>query len=57
MKIIVTGATGLVGAEVIRQALLDDKISEIIALTRRPLRVQHPKLKRLFTMIFWITQG
>jgi uncharacterized protein YbjT (DUF2867 family) len=44
-RIIVTGATGLAGSEVVRQAILDDGISEITALVRRPLPVQHPKLK------------
>ena len=41
MKIIVTGATGLVGAEVVRQALLDNDIQEITALVRRPLDIPH----------------
>lgn len=44
-RIIVTGATGLAGSEVVRQAILDDGISEITALVRRPLAIQHPKLK------------
>ncbi len=44
-KIIVTGATGLAGSEVVRQAILDEGISEITALVRRPLPIQHPKLK------------
>jgi uncharacterized protein YbjT (DUF2867 family) len=37
MKILVTGSTGLVGAEVIRQATLDKDITEIVALARRPV--------------------
>jgi uncharacterized protein YbjT (DUF2867 family) len=41
MKIIVTGATGLVGAEVVRQAMLDNDIQEISALVRRPLDIPH----------------
>jgi uncharacterized protein YbjT (DUF2867 family) len=45
IRIIVTGATGLAGSEVVRQAILDDGISEITALVRRPLPFQHPKLK------------
>ena len=44
MKILVTGATGLVGAEVIRQAMQDDAITSITALARKPLTLQHPKL-------------
>lgn len=47
MKIIVTGATGLVGAEVLRQAILDDDISEVTALVRKPIEVSHPKIKTI----------
>ncbi|MDQ3003322.1 MAG: NAD(P)H-binding protein [Fibrobacterota bacterium] len=42
--IIVTGATGLAGSEVVRQAILDKDIEKITALVRRPLPIQHPKL-------------
>ncbi len=45
MKIIVTGATGLVGSEVLRQAILDNDIKEITALVRRPIDISHPKIK------------
>lgn len=44
IRIIVTGATGLAGSEVVRQAILDDGISGITALVRRPLPILHPKL-------------
>jgi dTDP-4-dehydrorhamnose reductase len=44
MKIIITGATGMVGAEVLRQALADDAITQIFAVVRRPLSMQHHKL-------------
>ncbi len=40
----VTGATGMAGAEVIRQAIADENIREIIALVRRPLEITHPKI-------------
>lgn len=39
MKLVVSGATGLVGTEVIRQSLLNPKITSIIALTRRPISI------------------
>ena len=45
IRIIVAGATGLAGSEVVRQAILDDGISEITALVRRPHPISHPKLK------------
>ena len=44
MTIIVTGATGMAGSEVIRQAILDESIDEIIALVRKPLKIIHPKI-------------
>ena len=44
MKIIVTGATGMAGAEGIRQANADNDIPEIIALGGRPLALPHPKI-------------
>jgi uncharacterized protein YbjT (DUF2867 family) len=45
MKIIVTGATGMAGSGVIRQAIADEDLHEIIALARRPLEIAHPKIK------------
>ncbi|MBL7702008.1 MAG: NAD(P)H-binding protein [Ferruginibacter sp.] len=44
MKIIVTGATGLAGSEVVRQAIADNNIQEIICLVRRPMEITHPKI-------------
>lgn len=45
MKIIVTGATGLIGAEVLRQAITDDTIEQVIALGRSKPDVEDPKIK------------
>lgn len=48
MKLIIAGASGFVGSEVLRQALTHISISTIIALSRRPLTdppFDHPKVK------------
>ncbi|MGY2290541.1 hypothetical protein ACW9H6_26605 [Pseudomonas sp. SDO528_S397] len=47
MKIIVTGATGFAGGEVLRQALNDPQIHHVLVLTRRPLGIVAPKLKEV----------
>ncbi len=39
MKLIVAGATGLVGTEVVRQALSDKAIKSVLALGRRETAV------------------
>ncbi len=43
MKILILGATGLVGAEALQQALADTRVTQVIAPTRRSLPA-HPKL-------------
>ncbi|KAJ5947194.1 hypothetical protein N7466_000209 [Penicillium verhagenii] len=40
MKLIVAGATGLVGSEVIRQALQNKDVTEVIALARKPVHIE-----------------
>jgi len=47
LNILVTGATGLVGAEVVRQALENTDIAQVTAIVRRPLDISHPKLKTI----------
>lgn len=44
MKLLIFGATGTVGAEVVRQAIPDSTINKIIAVTRRPLEIADDKL-------------
>jgi len=40
----ILGATGLVGQNLLRQMLACDMYDKILALVRRPLDIQHPKL-------------
>jgi uncharacterized protein YbjT (DUF2867 family) len=44
MKIILTGATGFLGKEVLKQLLADAKVNKVIVLVRKPTNIKHPKL-------------
>lgn len=44
MIILITGATGLVGAETVRQAINDPAVDEIIVLVRNQPAMMHPKI-------------
>ncbi len=43
-RLLVAGATGLVGSCILREALADDTVAAVHALARRPLDVVHPRL-------------
>ncbi|PWE52030.1 NAD-dependent dehydratase, partial [Metarhizobium album] len=44
MKLLLIGATGLVGHQVLTQALEDPRVETVIAPSRRPLSTSHRKL-------------
>lgn len=44
MKVVLTGATGFVGAEVLQQLLAHPEVDAVTSLTRREVSVLHPKL-------------
>jgi len=46
-KVIITGATGMVGKGVLLECLDHDSISEVLVIGRNPLGIKHPKLKEL----------
>lgn len=43
-RVLILGATGAVGSELVRQCVADERIEHIVALTRRPLQESHAKL-------------
>ena len=45
MKILLFGATGMVGDGVLRWLIASPKVSRVVAVSRKPLAVQHPKLE------------
>ena len=44
MKVVLFGATGMVGQGVLRECLLDDRVEAVLAVGRSPLGQDHPKL-------------
>ncbi len=47
MKVIVFGATGMVGAGALREALADPEVERVLSVSRRSCDVTHPKLHEL----------
>ncbi len=47
MKVILTGATGMIGKGVLLECLDHPEISEVLSISRRSLTLDHPKLKEL----------
>jgi uncharacterized protein YbjT (DUF2867 family) len=47
MKLILLGATGMVGAGALREALADADVETVLSVGRRPCGVSHPKLREL----------
>ena len=47
MKIIITGATGMVGEGVLLECLQNPAVAEVLMVNRRPFELEHPKLKEL----------
>lgn len=44
MRIIVFGASGTAGSEVVRQAVCDSEIDHVSVVVRKPLDYNHPKI-------------
>lgn len=53
MRVIVTGVTGMVGEGVMHMCLNDDRVAEVLVLTRKPVGLVHPKLKEIVHADFY----
>ncbi len=53
MKVIITGATGMVGEGVLFECLQNPKVSDVLIINRRHYELQHPKLKELIVPDFF----
>src|SRR5882724_4883819 len=47
MRVIIFGATGMVGQGVLRECLLDAGVTEVLAIGRKPTGQTHVKLREL----------
>ncbi len=47
IKVIVTGATGMVGEGVMMECLSNPAVEQVLIINRRPAEVSHPKLKEI----------
>lgn len=52
MKVIITGATGMVGKGVLYECLEDSRVKEVLVVNRHPLGLEHNKLKELLLSDF-----
>lgn len=53
IKVIITGATGMVGEGVLFECLQNAAVSEVLIINRRHYEMQHPKLKELLVADFF----
>jgi uncharacterized protein YbjT (DUF2867 family) len=53
MKVILFGATGMVGQGVLRECLLADEVESVLAIVRRPTGKKHAKLHELAHQDFY----
>jgi len=57
LKIILTGATGMVGEGVLHECLLSEEVEKVLIVNRRPFHSQHPKLEELIVPDFFNLQS
>ena len=53
IKVIITGATGMVGEGVLFECLQNEKVTEVLIVSRRHYEMHHPKLRELIVSDFF----
>ena len=49
MRVVLFGATGMVGQGVLRECLRDGEVSQVVCVVRTPMGMRHPKVEELVT--------
>jgi N-acetyl-gamma-glutamylphosphate reductase len=47
MKVMIFGATGMVGDGVLNECIADPQVRSVLAITRSPLEHSHPKVRAI----------
>lgn len=47
MRVVIFGASGMVGQGVLRACLLDDSVTDVLLVVRKPLNKTHPKIREI----------
>lgn len=53
IKVIITGATGMVGEGVLLECIQNNNVSEVLLLSRKHYEISHPKVKELLVKDFF----
>lgn len=57
MKVLLLGATGMIGQGVLRECLLDDRVTAVVVLTRVTTGQAHPKLREVLHQDYFHYEG
>jgi hypothetical protein len=57
IKVIITGATGMVGEGVLFECLQNENVSDVLIVNRRHYEMRHPKLKELIVTDFFALEN
>ena len=53
VRVIITGATGMVGEGVLHECLMHPDVEHVLVINRKPCGVTHPKLKEIIHANFF----